>query len=130
MLRTYIVAVIDSIYTVGIGALPTMQLSTTGSVQGTLVYTATATGNGCVGVPFTYTIYVTPLPIISVAVYDTTICSKDTVFLNYSSQISNSTYTWTSVLGDSISVISTTTSVSSISQSLTNTGTDLEMSIK
>lgn len=68
--------------------------NTNATQNAVVVYTITPTANGCAGVPFTFTVTVTPKPIID-PVLDKTICQDNPVSITVTSNIPTQ-FKWTS----------------------------------
>jgi PKD repeat protein len=66
-----------------------------------VVYTITPSSNGCAGEPFTFTVSVTPRPIINAAPLVKTICSNNSSAISVTSNIPI-TFTWTSTATNGI----------------------------
>ncbi len=71
--------------------------------NGTVTYTITPINNNCPGVPFTLTVTVTPLPIITVNNTSNTICSGQPVGITFTSNLVGTTFRWTSTASTGIS---------------------------
>ncbi|MBB2146595.1 PKD domain-containing protein [Pedobacter sp. LMG 31464] len=97
------------------------------NANATVTYTITPSANGCTGNPFTFTVTVTPNPILTPTATNATICSGQSAGINLSSNLGITTkYTWTStvtggVTGNTNNPTATTTS--SINDILLNSGT-------
>lgn len=68
-----------------------------------VVYTIIPLANGCQGVPFTFTVTVTPNPVITAIPANATICTGSSTAITLSSNITGTTYSWTSVASAGIS---------------------------
>lgn len=79
----------------GSGNQITQLLNTTGSVQGTAVYTITPAANGCDGAPIIVTITVNPLPAATVLPAVQAICSGGVTSLALSGDQPNTSFAWT-----------------------------------
>ncbi|MFD0939945.1 PKD domain-containing protein [Pedobacter boryungensis] len=96
------------------------------NVNATVTYTITPTANGCVGNPFTFTVTVTPNPIVTPTAANPTICSGQGAGITLTSNLGPTTkYTWTTsatggVTGNTPNATPTTTA--RINQILTNIG--------
>ncbi len=93
---------------------------TTGSTQGTAVYTVTPTANSCPGNPITVTITVDPIPVITATPLNQTICAGAVVPIVLTSSVSGSVFSWT-VVETAVSGGSNSTGTS-ISDALLATG--------
>lgn len=81
----------------GSGSTIAETLTSTGSTQGTAVYTVTPSANGCTGVPLTVTITVDPIPVLSASPSNPTICAGSALPINLSSTVAGTTFSWTVV---------------------------------
>lgn len=111
----------------GAGSKITHTLSNTGSTSAIVTYTVTPSANGCVGTPFTVNATVNPIPVGSAV--DKSICSGTGTSIPLISTVSGTTFTWTAAIttvptSGTISGFSAS-SGTTISQTLTNTGTSL-----
>ncbi|MBN8782014.1 MAG: gliding motility-associated C-terminal domain-containing protein [Terrimonas ferruginea] len=70
-------------------------INTTGSTQGTAVYTITPSANGCDGTPVNVIITVNPLPVGTVTPGSQAICSGGSTSLTLSADQPATTFTWT-----------------------------------
>lgn len=98
----------------------------------TVTYLITPMNDGCDGAPFTLTVTVTPLPVITVTGPTSAICSGSASGISMISNLSGTTYTWTSnatagITGNRDNAIPTATPA--ISETLTNS-TRLQGSVK
>ncbi len=98
--------------------------------NGTVTYTITPVSNGCPGTSFTLTITVTPRPVITVNSTSNTICSGQPVGITFTSNLSGTTFRWTSTATAGISGNNNQTAVNAIgitdvlnNSSATTTGT-------
>jgi len=92
----------------------------------TVTYTIIPSNDGCAGSPFTLTVTVTPRPIITAAAASPAICSGSLAGINITSNLSGTTYTWTSTATNGVTGASTMvnpTSSQVINDALFNTGT-------
>jgi PKD repeat protein len=76
------------------------------TTNATVTYVITPTGNGCLGVPFTFTVTVTPNPMVTPTAASLNICSGQSAGITLTSNLPNTKYTWTStsttgILGNS-----------------------------
>lgn len=76
----------------GTGNAIVQALTTTGSVNGTVVYSVTPTNDGCIGTTVNYTVTVSARPNLVFSPDSTSVCVGDTVALSVSGA---STYSWT-----------------------------------
>jgi PKD repeat protein len=108
----------------GNGSINDVITNTDATTNATVTYIITPTGNGCTGTPFTFTVTVNPKPSASAA--DRLICSGQQAGITLTSNLTNTSYTWTStatagVTGNTNNA--TPTSSNSINDVLTNSGT-------
>ncbi|WCT10273.1 PKD domain-containing protein [Mucilaginibacter jinjuensis] len=95
----------------------------------TVTYIITPHSDNCDGTPFTLNVSIVPKPIIS-ASGPGTICSGQPANINLSSNVSNTTYTWTATASDPANVtgytsVATPSNVTQIQDILGNTGTSV-----
>ncbi|MDE3236907.1 MAG: hypothetical protein KGO81_13215, partial [Bacteroidota bacterium] len=109
----------------GTGNITDILTNASTTTSGVVQYTITPSANGCAGTPFTYTVTVNPLPLLSVTNTNNTICSGTNTNITLSSSLTGSTFTWSSSTTGSISGASTQSSSSNnlINDVLTNSGT-------
>ncbi|HMG82456.1 MAG TPA: PKD-like domain-containing protein, partial [Ferruginibacter sp.] len=101
----------------------TESLNNTTALPVAVVYTITPfTAAGCPGTPFTYTITVNPTPIVN-SPSSGFICSGTAQSYSITSSVPGTTFTWTRAVVAGISNAGTTSSGSTISETLNNTGT-------
>jgi len=81
---------------IGSGNIREEITNTNATQNAVVVYTITPLANGCPGVPFTFTVTVTPRPIITASLTEKTICSGSAVGITIASNIPT-TFSWTSV---------------------------------
>jgi len=95
------------------------------AVPGTATVTITPRANGCTGIPANVVIEVSPMPTVSVAPLNQTICSGGTTNINLSSNLSGAEFSWTTTVTPADSVTGATdvsdTIVSKLEQTLVNT---------
>jgi PKD repeat protein len=96
------------------------------TTNATVTYIITPHANNCDGTPFTFTVTIVPQPIIS-AGGPGAICSGQPANIQLSSNVSNTTYTWTATTSDPANVtgfsnVSIPASVTQIQDVLGNTG--------
>lgn len=106
--------------TAGSGNTIAQTLSATGPIIGTATYTVTPTANGCSGTPILITITINPEPNVTAMPSPDTICTGTTTSIALSSNVSGSTFSWTSTQIDLTGA--TPGSGNTISQTLINTG--------
>jgi len=92
--------------------------------NGTVTYTITPVdNNNCLGVPFTLTVTVTPLPIITLNRPGNTICSGQLTDISFTSNLNRTSFKWTSTASAGISGSTnqpTPVSATSINDALNN----------
>ncbi|MCX2482214.1 PKD domain-containing protein [Pedobacter sp. MR2016-24] len=110
----------SGIRTVGSGKIEETIVNTNPTANAVVVYTITPKANGCDGVPFTFTVTVTPRPVVTVNLAAPTICSGTGAGITMSSNLPappSTSYIWTSVVttgtieGNTNNAQSTTTGV-------------------
>ncbi|MES2285611.1 MAG: PKD-like domain-containing protein [Bacteroidota bacterium] len=106
----------------GIGQNIVQNLSTTGFVEGTAVYniTPTVTATGCIGLPISVTITVTPAPVVTASPSSQTVCSGDSTSITLSSNVVGTSFMWTVTQNNVSGAIAD--SGSAINQTLMATG--------
>lgn len=112
--------------TSGTGSAINDLISNTGGTDAVVKYSILPTLNGCPGTPFTLTATIHPLPIITAAPANSPNCSNQPANIVFTSNVANTTYTWTSTAGAGISgnsTQSTPLATNSIQDILVNTGT-------
>jgi len=67
------------------------------NIDAVVTYTITPTLNGCPGTPFSLKVTVHPLPVITAVPVDAIICSNQPANITLTSNVTPTTYTWTSV---------------------------------
>lgn len=110
--------------TAGSGSSINQTLSTTGTAAGQVVYRVTPVASGCTGNFLNVTVTVNPVPAItnSPGQFQNTICSGSTLNFTPTSNITSSTFSWTSVVNGTVSGASASGS-GPITNTLINTGT-------
>lgn len=91
-----------------------------------VIYTITPVSNGCTGVPYTFTVTVTPAPVITATAANPTICSDNATAITLTSNLPNTRYTWTTAVTGSITGnadVTTPTTAATIDDMLINSGT-------
>ena len=110
----------------GSGPLIAQALTNTGFINETVTYTVTPTANGCTGTPVAFTVTVYPGPDVSNAITTSSICNGGTTAINLTSNVTGTTFSWTTA-GSSANVTGFTDgSGSTIAQTLTNSGYTIE----
>ncbi len=113
----------------GSGPINETITNTNATANAIVVYTITPLANGCSGVPFTFTVTVTPRPIATATPARPVICSSQATAITLVSNLSNTQYTWTSVATNGVTGntgnVSPTTpaAVTAINDVLINNGT-------
>lgn len=80
----------------GTGDINDVLMNADPTANGTVTYTITPINNNCPGAPFTLIVNVTPRPVISVNTTANTICSGQPTGITFSSNLSGTTFKWTS----------------------------------
>lgn len=92
-----------------------------------VIYTITPVSNGCTGVPYTFTVTVTPRPLITAVPARPTICSGESTNITLTSNLQNTSYTWTSTVSGTVTgnidASPTPVAASAINNTLINNGT-------
>lgn len=96
-------------------------LTNSGTSPSTATYTVTPTANGCTGSNTVITVTVNPIPTGSASPNPQTICSGQTTSVNLSSNVSGTTFAWTSAQSGTTGA--SNSSGSSIAQTLSTSGT-------
>ncbi|MFN6091694.1 MAG: beta strand repeat-containing protein, partial [Bacteroidota bacterium] len=104
----------------GIGNLPIMSITNPGNTQGTVVYSVIPNANNCPGPAFQYTIYVNPLPNINLPATQTVCSNTPSTAFNLTSNLSGTTFTWTTITNGVTGVTSLTSGNSIPVQTLIN----------
>jgi hypothetical protein len=110
----------------GTSASITDVLTNSGTVDAVVSYNILPTFNSCPGTPFTLDVTVHPLPIITAAPVSNPICNNQPANIVFSSNVANTTYTWTSVADPGITGNSNQAAAivtTSIQDILVNSGT-------
>lgn len=105
----------------GTGASNSQTYTNTSTATKRVTYTINATANGCTSATKLSRVRVRPIPTVSATASADTICSGNSFSISLSSNIPNSTFTWTSV-ASGVSGNTTSGSGSSINQTLTSIG--------
>ncbi len=79
----------------GTGSTISQTLTTTGTTQGSVVYTITPTFDVCPGNPINVTINVNPIPVLTVSPSTPSICSGSSTGMTLSSNVTGTNYSWT-----------------------------------
>lgn len=87
----------------GTGPINEVITNTNATVNTIVVYTITPKSNGCDGVPYTFTVTVTPIPVATAVTAQPTVCGNEQAGITLSSTITNTKYTWTSTASAGIS---------------------------
>lgn len=105
----------------GSGSTISQTLVALGNSPGTAVYTITPSTVSCTGSPITATVTVNPLPVATAVPSNQTICSGDATSISLSSNVSGTSFNWTT---NQVGVTGASNgNGASISQTLTATGT-------
>jgi PKD repeat protein len=108
----------------GVGNVPAQVLTNPNSTAGNLIITVNASANGCPGPDTNYTVTVNPLPHV-IPYTEQTICNNSaTTAITLSSDVPNSTFTWSSQAPADISGNTLNGSGNIPAQTLNNTGTN------
>ncbi|MGB4399525.1 MAG: PKD-like domain-containing protein [Daejeonella sp.] len=111
----------------GAGNIPAQVITNSGTVEGRVTFTVTATANGCSGPPTSYVIRVDPIPkLLSTINLSQTICSgSSSTAVNLSSEVTGTTFNWTTTVSGQITGFQSTGSGQTQlpSQTLFNLGT-------
>lgn len=111
--------------TSGTGPITDVITNTDPTVNATVIYTITPTGNSCTGVPFDLTITITPNPILTLS-GDQTICSEQSAAITLTSNLPKTLYTWTSTATGGVSGATsndTPIEITVLNEQLINNGT-------
>jgi PKD repeat protein len=87
----------------GSGSNITDILAVNGTTAGTVIYKITPMAQGCNGAPFTLTVNVSPLPVVSTPSATLDICSGQPANVALSSNTTGAGYTWTSTVTGNVS---------------------------
>jgi PKD repeat protein len=80
----------------GTTIIPVQTLTNTTNAPITVIYAATATYVGCTTQAFNYSVVVNPIPMVTNAPLSQTVCSgSSTQQINFTSQVSGATFSWT-----------------------------------
>ncbi len=79
----------------GSGVSINQTLNTSGTSQGTVMYTITPTANSCIGNPINVIVTVNPVPSATAIPATQTICSGSTASIALTSNVSGTAFTWT-----------------------------------
>nr|WP_233165605.1 PKD domain-containing protein [Pedobacter sp. ASV12] len=90
------------------------------TTNATVTYTITPNANGCAGDPFTFTVTVTPNPVLTATPVNANICSQQNAVINLSANLANTKYTWTSTAQAGVTG-NTNNATPSTATSITNT---------
>lgn len=77
------------------GTAISQPLTATGSIQGTVEYTITATASGCSGPANIAAVAVNPRPVLTATPDNETICSGASTAINLTADVAGSTFSWT-----------------------------------
>ena len=106
----------------GTNTIPVQTITNPSNVQGTVTYVVVPSGsiNGCPGIPRNYLVYVNPIPVMTATPGSQDICSGQTTGISLTSNVTNTTFSWTASAPSSILGFSNS-SGNTIAQTLTNT---------
>ncbi|POY36775.1 hypothetical protein C3K47_10490 [Solitalea longa] len=109
----------------GSGPINDLLINSSATVNAIVKYTITPKTATCTGVPFDVRITVMPKPAVTATPTNATICSGENTVINLSSNLANTSYTWTATSSGTVTGFSAQSSgVSTFApQMLTNTGT-------
>ncbi|MES2445830.1 MAG: PKD domain-containing protein [Bacteroidota bacterium] len=104
---------------VGSGNIEDEIINTNATVNAVVIYTITPVSDGCQGQPFTFTVTITPKPIITAIAAFPSICSNQSSAITITSNLLNTRYTYistapagvTGITSSPINSISTTTGI-------------------
>ena len=114
----------------GVGSIPIQTLVNSSSANDTVVYSVTATANGCTGPAQIFRVIVKPKPIAIITTISDTICSGSQVSISLTSAVAGTTFSWVvstpgtitgAKPGSGILIDDTLTSTSATSQSVVYT---------
>lgn len=82
----------------GTNTIPEQMINNSSNIESTITYhiVPDAAANGCAGIPNDYTVKVNPEPIATAPQSTYTICSGNTTTIPLSSNVANTTFSWTS----------------------------------
>ncbi|RAJ21999.1 PKD domain-containing protein [Pedobacter cryoconitis] len=80
----------------GSGPVNQVITNTNATANAVVIYTVTPKSNGCDGVPYTFTVTITPIPVVTATAAQPTICGNEAAGITLNSTIANTKYTWTS----------------------------------
>ncbi|MFD0794145.1 PKD domain-containing protein [Mucilaginibacter litoreus] len=100
-------------------------ITNTGTTNAVITYTITPNNGTCTGTPFKLTLTVKPLPVVTATAAEPEICSGQPANISLSSNVSATTYTWTSTSTAGVTghtSQNTPVTATKINDILTNTG--------
>jgi PKD repeat protein len=80
----------------GAGPVNEAITNTNATTNAVVVYTITPKSNGCTGTPYTFTVTITPIPVIKLTAAQPVICGNEPAGITITSTIPNTKYSWTS----------------------------------
>jgi len=86
----------------GSGDISDVLTNSNATNEGIVTYIITPVSNGCPGTSYSFTVTVRPRPIVTVNPTATTVCSGQAINISLSSNISGTTFKWTSVASTGI----------------------------
>lgn len=107
-------------------AITDVIINNSATANAVVIYTITPLSNGCSGVPYTFTVTITPRPVLTAIAAKSTICSNESSAITLSSNLLNTRYTWTSSVTGNITgnnSVNTQTANSIIDDILINNST-------
>ena len=94
---TAVPASVSGYLTSGTNTIPAQTITNLSNVQGVVTFNIVPSGglNGCSGIPRDYLVYVDPLPVAMAAPGSQNICSGQSTNISLTSNVANTTFTWT-----------------------------------
>ena len=113
--------------TAGTGSSIIHTLTNISNTAQSVTYSITTEANGCPGKSKDVIITVNPTPVLTLQTTNTTLCSEEKAEIGFSSTVLGTTYSWTVLVSNPLTLTGAFAgSGTSISQTLTNTGTTQE----
>ena len=106
--------------------IPSQALNDTSTSTGDVVYVITSTAGGCAGLPVSDTIFVNPTPNVNQPQPQTICSGSSTSVVTLTSNTSGTTFNWTASGNASLTGFTKTGAGNIPSQTITNSGTDLD----
>ena len=110
----------------GTGQINEVITNTNATANAVVVYTITPESNGCTGVPYTFTVTITPVPVVNAIAAQAIICGNESSGIALTSTIPNTRYIWTSTASAGITGNTSQTvpaAITAINDILSNSGT-------